>query len=86
MNFIEKLFKTRKVAPAQPVKPVPTPPTHASYSEAVTLQETGPVAVKKVDGVFIAAAAGYSVRAPSLAIAVEELARTIYEANKSDFV
>jgi hypothetical protein len=49
------------------------------------MAETGPVAVKKMGDVFVAAAAGYSVRAPSLAIAVEELARTIHEANKSDF-
>jgi hypothetical protein len=78
-------FKPQKIK-EEPVVVKPAEPTHASYSDAVTLAETGPVAVKKMGDVFVAAAAGYTVRAPSLAVAVEELAKTIYEANKSDFI
>lgn len=49
------------------------------YSEAVTLNETGPVGIKKMGGIFVAFAGDISVQAPTLAAAVEELAKKVHD-------
>ena len=55
------------------------------YSEAITLNESGPVGVKKIGGVFVAFAGDVSVKAPTLAAAVEDLAKKVHDEMTGSF-
>jgi len=45
------------------------------YSEAVTLNDTGPIGIKKMGDVFVAFTGDIQATGPTLTVAIEELAK-----------